>query len=101
MTPYIWKKLLLPLLFVEAGIFVVLLLTNKFDVPSLLLNVFSEFIGILITVALVDQVLTQHEAEKWKNVKSKVSCTHCIITPVKGNILLLALAELFIQASEM
>lgn len=74
MTPYNLKKLLLPLLIgVNVIIGLVLYFAGKFDTSSLFLNVFSEIIGIVVTVWFVERTLSEHETDRWKNAKFKVS----------------------------
>jgi hypothetical protein len=71
MTPYILKRLVIPLVIVGVIMSVILFFMGELDLPGFLLNLVSEIIGIIITVWFVDKVLSEHEAGRWKNVKVK------------------------------
>jgi hypothetical protein len=69
MTKRFWVCLVLPLVFL-AGIF---LLVNKFyPAGGLFINLFTETVGILITVCFVNWMLKQHEKHGWLAVDVRI-----------------------------
>ena len=54
------------------AIIILLAVVNKLDLISILTNIFSELIGIIVTVFLIEKILSEHEKKSWENVKHEI-----------------------------
>ncbi len=68
----LWLKLVLPLALLSG---LALGVHYRFDIDrdGLFLNVGSELVGIIVTVAYVDWVIRRHESDRWRGTKSRIS----------------------------
>ncbi len=70
MQKQLWLRLVLPL----AGLaFASLLLHTQVPADGLFINVATELLGIVVTVAYVDWVLKTHERNRWLGTSSRVA----------------------------
>lgn len=70
MSKAMWLRLVLPLALL-AGAFVYL--ERVLPPTGLYLNLATEFIGIIVTVAYVDWVLKAHERRRWKGTATRIN----------------------------
>lgn len=70
MTKSLWSKLILPLALVAASL---LALHYRWDSDGLLINLTTEVVGIVVTVAYVDWVIRRHEANRWHGTNTRIA----------------------------
>ena len=66
----LWLKLVLPLTLLSAGALGVHYWLND---GGLFLNLGTDLVGIVVTVAYVDWVIRRHESERWHGTESRIS----------------------------
>jgi len=66
----LWLRLIIPLI-LFAGVFVYLEGVGSFN--GLFLNLATEFIGIIVTVAYVDWVIKAHERKVWQGTTTRIA----------------------------
>lgn len=67
---FLIKRLIIPLLLLA-----ILSLVLSYFLPwqGLFINLFTTFLGILITVFYVDKILSEHDRQRWAGVTSRVN----------------------------
>ena len=70
MTKSLWSKLVLPLVLVAAGL---LALHYRWDSDGLLINLTTEVLGIVVTVAYVDWIIRRHESNRWQGTNTRIA----------------------------
>jgi predicted MPP superfamily phosphohydrolase len=71
---HLTKKALLIILFISIiGITFYLSVIKQLDWISILINIISEIIGIIITVFYIDDALSRQEEKRWENVKYEIN----------------------------
>src|SRR5690606_6140007 len=86
MTKSIIVRLVVPLACLTA---LSLLFQNRLDADDLLLNLTSEFVGIIIPVGYVDWILKEHDRQVWRGTSERVdlrlrTLAHSAITGIRS-----------------
>lgn len=72
MIPSLWLKLVLPLALLSA---LFLLVHSQWQADGLFINLATEVLGIVVTVAYVDWILRRHEARRWIGAETRISAS--------------------------
>jgi hypothetical protein len=74
MSKHIWIRLVLPLGILSIStLFLSLYVEKPFDLPSLLINLSTDFFMIIVTVLYVDWIIKSNEQIQWRHVDDQIT----------------------------
>jgi hypothetical protein len=68
----LWLPLIVPFLLIQVPIVIVVYCLHEWDWGNVLINLFTEVIGVAITVGYVDYIIGRHKAKQWQGAEQGI-----------------------------